>query len=120
MANYKRGKCRYLGRCRRATTTFYRKRHGLRPIILPSWRNAPRYGSPEYFEWRRRWEAMRDIWWPNAFNMMGNWPRAWDILHHNRPRRAKEKMLARQVVKGVLDADNLSWPLSKKPHRYYW
>jgi hypothetical protein len=113
MANFKRHKCRYLGKNRHSSETFYRKRLGLRPYTLPDY---PAWGTPEYYA---RLHA-RDTLWPPQFRRMGNWPRSWDILHHSRPRRAKEKAFARAIVKGAKDPDNVCWPLAKKPHIYYW
>lgn len=119
MANYKRGRPRSQGKGNGLSTVSYRKKHGLKPIILPDW-EPHRWGTPEYFAHQRWRESMRDIWWPEQFNMMANHPRWWDIMHHTRPRRAKEKALTRKVLKGAIDAENVPWPLEKKPHIYYW
>lgn len=48
-----------------------------------------------------------------------NWPRAHDILFHTRPGRRACRRLERKVLAGA-DADGVAWPLSKKPHVYYW
>lgn len=120
MAHYKRGKCRYCGRNRRSSETFYRKRHGLRPIKIPDRGRGHRYSTPEWHAAWDAWRAMMDLAWPDEFNMMSNWPRSWDIVHHTRPRRAREKRLTKAIVAGKLDPDNVAWPLSKKPHIYYW
>ena len=54
------------------------------------------------------------------FAWMCSWPAWWDIIYHRRPMRARGAAIERQVMKGVVDADNAVWPLSKKPHQYYW
>jgi hypothetical protein len=46
-------------------------------------------------------------------------PARWNIVFHSRPRRHLTRLTCRAVVKGV-DADELVWPLEKKPHHYYW
>jgi len=110
MAHYKRGKCRYQGKGRHSSETFYRKRHGLRPIKIPhGW-----WKLPEFADVR-----MKDF-WPDEFNIMSNHPRAHDILFHTRPRRHDERRIARLIRSGRVDADATAWPLEKKPHKYYW
>jgi hypothetical protein len=46
-------------------------------------------------------------------------PSSHNILFHTRPRRREERRLERLVLRGE-DADNMTWPLYKKPHEYYW
>ena len=48
-----------------------------------------------------------------------NWPRWYDKLHHTRPLRRAGKRMERDLLKGD-DPDNLVWPLSRKPHHYFW
>lgn len=48
-----------------------------------------------------------------------NWPRWHDKIYHTRPRRREESKLVREVLKDG-DPDNIAWPLSRKPHEYYW
>lgn len=122
MAHYKRGKCRYNGKCRHASLTFYRKRWGLKPIIVPRFERPP--GSKRWEKvWKEAWLSHRDMVrraWPDEFSMMSNYPRSWDIQFHTRPRRAKEKLVERKIVTGKIDPDEAIFPLSKKPHIYYW
>lgn len=122
MANYKRGKCRYLGPNRSYSQTFYRKRHGLKPIkIRPRWWDVGDLRSFG-FSWpfiRQMMSQMRRDYWPNQFRGRGTAPRSHDIMHHNRPRRNAEKRLAEQVVRDDIDMDAALWPLSKRP-RVYW
>lgn len=47
------------------------------------------------------------------------YPRSHDLLYHTRPGRRAVRHLERAVMKGA-DAEELTWPLSKKPHTYYW
>lgn len=46
-----------------------------------------------------------------------NYPRWWDQMFHTRPRRQEERLLCRLAERDVEDG---IWPLSKKPHKYYW
>jgi len=50
---------------------------------------------------------------------MNNWPAAWDITFHRRPPRRHAKAIAHSIVRGA-DPDEALWPLSKRPHVYYW
>jgi hypothetical protein len=46
-------------------------------------------------------------------------PARWNIEHHNRPRRHRNRLICHDVVKGA-EADEVLWPLEKKPHHYFW
>lgn len=48
-----------------------------------------------------------------------HWPASWDIVFHTRPTRRANKAMTRKVLAGH-DPDGVVWPLSKKPHKYYW
>jgi hypothetical protein len=50
---------------------------------------------------------------------LSGWPRYWDKVMHTRPMRARARRLEQAVLNGA-DPDGLSWPLSRKPHIYYW
>ncbi len=113
MAHYKRGKCRYQGRLRQSSTSFYRKRLGLKPIIVPD-------GPSPWWLWQIWWDQNKRVFWPAHASMMGNWPRGHDIVHHTRPRRAREKRMLEAVRRGRIDPEEATWPLSKKPHVYFW
>lgn len=116
MAHYKRGKCRYLGKNRRSSESFYRKRHGLKPInprTLPWW-------HLRWHEWFPVYQRERDRIWPDEFNMMANWPRSWDIQHHTRPHRARTRKMEFRILRGTADPDAAIWPLYGRPHIYYW
>ena len=62
----------------------------------------------------KKWNkwAKNDYW-------LSNWPKWHDVLYHNRPRRRVDKACLIKALKGY-DLDALTWPLSKKPHKYYW
>lgn len=108
MAHFKRKRCRYLGKGRRSSRTFVRKRWGFKPIKLPhDWWTLD-------IPTRELWPDSTGYWWGNSY------PRHWDIMYHNRPRRAREKRMAHKVVAGRVDYDEAIWPLSKRPHQYYW
>lgn len=48
------------------------------------------------------------------------WYPAWhDILFHRRPHRRATKEVEGKLLRGA-DPDDLVWPVSKKPHVYYW
>jgi hypothetical protein len=47
-------------------------------------------------------------------------PSHWNHDFSTVPRRAKEQKMLREVLKAEIDPDDASWPLSKKPHKYYW
>lgn len=108
MAHYKRKRCRYLGKSRRNSTTFTRKRWGMKPIKIPhDWWDLD-------IPYSILWPTNTGYWWGNSY------PRSWDIQYHTRPRRGREKAMERKVLSGRVDADEAVWPLSKKPHVYYW
>lgn len=48
-----------------------------------------------------------------------NWPKWWDVVYHTRPNRRRNRACEILVMQGV-DPDQIAWPLSKKPHIYYW
>lgn len=108
MAHYKRGRCRYRGKTRRDSQTFTRKRWGFKPIKIPlNW-------------WRL--DIPTEVLWPTntGYFWASGEPRWWTILHHTRPRRAQERALARVALMDRADLDEMIWPLSRKPHIYYW
>jgi hypothetical protein len=120
MANYKRGKCRYNGKCRRSSQSFIRKRLGLKVKTL-TFEEAigdAKYPSAEYFERRLAYYQHRD--WPEWYKWHGSMPRHWNLQHHTRPRRVRERVMQDKVRTGWVDAEEAIWPLSKKPHIYYW
>ena len=50
---------------------------------------------------------------------LAHWPRWHDIVFHTRPRRREETRLLSKVMHDG-DPDMIAWPVSKKPHIYYW
>lgn len=52
------------------------------------------------------------FWWQSE-------PRSHNIVFHTRPQRRKTKRLLTKVLKGE-DPENITWPLARKPHIYYW
>lgn len=38
----------------------------------------------------------------------------------NRPKRHRDNMTLRSVIKGCTDPDEAIWELNRKPHIYYW
>jgi hypothetical protein len=72
---------------------------------------------------RRGWDERRI---KKAHPVLSNWlwlhtwPESYDIIHHRRPRRRKEKNIAHAIVRGIIDPERAIWPVSKKPHEYYW
>lgn len=72
-------------------------------------------GQKRYNKWEaKKFECVgRYYWW------MKHWPRWWDIVFHTRPHRRRAAAITRAVLKGA-DADNANWPVSKKPHNYFW
>jgi hypothetical protein len=50
---------------------------------------------------------------------MSGWPRWWDIVFHRRPHRRRAAVLLGKIKAGA-DPDAIAWPVSKKPHLYYW
>jgi|SRR5882724_6140055 len=122
MAHFKRGKCRYTGKTRQYSQTFYRKRHGLTPIRIPASAEAMRILRIIGFRSdliRAILDQFREHYWPDQFRGRGTAPRAHDIMHHNRPRRHAERELAGKVVRGDVEMDVALWPLSKRP-KIYW
>jgi len=51
---------------------------------------------------------------------LGSWPRWWDVVLHRRPNRAANQELLRRVKSEIVDFEDVSWPLAKKPHNYFW
>lgn len=113
MAHYKRGKCRYHGKTRHCSETFIRRRRGLKPVVIPD--------GPPGREWHPWWQQHKRIFWPSgAYHWYSTSPAWHDILHHSRPRRSKEKRLEKAILAGRIEADEAMWPLSKRPHIWYW
>jgi hypothetical protein len=49
------------------------------------------------------------------------WPKWYDVLFHNRPKRRAEARELRRVVSGYVDIDAGLFPLgNNRPHIYYW
>jgi hypothetical protein len=46
-------------------------------------------------------------------------PSSHNILFHSRPRRREEKHCEHQILRGT-DPEDILWPTSKRPHKYYW
>ena len=47
-------------------------------------------------------------------------PAYWNIQHHSRPRRRRDELRLKAILRGA-DADAVSWELGNhKPHVYYW
>lgn len=108
MAHYKRKHCRYLGGTRRSSQSFVRKRWGFKPIRLPhDWWNLD-------MPIDKLWPTQTGYWWSSGE------PRWHDIVHHTRPRRARERAMAKKAVMDRIDLDGAVWPLSRKPKVYYW
>jgi hypothetical protein len=121
MAHYKRGYPRSTASGHHVSQIAYRKHHGilpLRPRKFDDFLCGAPYGSAEYLEARLRYYEHRD--WPDEFNMMANWPRWWDIMHHTRPARRKNRQTLNRVLREVVDPDGAFWCDGRKPHIYYW
>jgi hypothetical protein len=115
MAHYKRKRPRTTGGAHTSTTSM-RKRHGLKPFILPDWKDAPPHNTLEYLRYREE----RRHYWPDGHWFGRNWPRWWDILFHTRPARRRAKQITRNVMIGKIDPDGAVWPKSHDKHCYYW
>ena len=76
-------------------------------------RKANTAGSSRSYLSHRLGLAPEDVRW------MENWPRWHDKIFHTTPRRHKESMACRSILKGM-DPDTILWPLDRKPHIYYW
>lgn len=122
MAHFKRGKCRYkVHRPIRGSDTSWRARWGLKPVRFPEIEYWPEVRSAEWnamFHPRgRHGNRGRKISGP--YSQMSSYPAWHDILFHTRPLRRATKRCEHKVIQGA-DADDLAWPLAKKPHKYYW
>lgn len=115
MANYKRKRPRTSGG-QHTSVIFYRKRLGIKPVVPLRWENLGSWGSLEYL---RKVRAIRNS-WPSQFRMMRNWPKWFDVIEHNRPRRREDAAVAKAVLCGKIDPDEALWPLSRRPRSYYW
>lgn len=80
-------------------------------------RRRPRLRTRAHYSGRelgRRYSHLSGRWaW------LRHWPAWWDLQFHTRPRRGKIRALERRIMQGD-DPDVIVWPLSKKPHTYYW
>lgn len=56
---------------------------------------------------------------PRPFAWVEESPKFWDLQYHTRPKRSRERMLERAVLKGE-DPANMVWPDGRKPYIYYW
>jgi hypothetical protein len=79
-------------------------------------RRRPRLHTRAHYSRR---ELKRRLTQAGHYAWMRHWPAWWDLQFHTRPRRARTTELERRVLQGD-DPDNIVWPLSKKPHVYYW
>lgn len=77
-------------------------------------RKKPRTKSRKVYD---RWKAKK---LGQEWRWLNSWPRWWDVIYHRRPHRRKAMVITKAVLAGKIEAENASWPLSKKPHRYYW
>ena len=64
-----------------------------------------------------KWESKK---LGNEWRWLSNWPAWWDIVFHRRPHRRRAAKTTRQILLGKVDAEGAIWPVSKKPHNYYW
>lgn len=121
MAHYKRGYPRSTASGHHVSEITYRKHHGIYPLRPKRWKDfrgdAP-FLSPEYREAWLRYYQIKD--WPDEFNMMANWPRWWDIMHHTRPARRKNRQTLNRILREVVDPDEAFWRDGRKPLIYYW
>ena len=67
-----------------------------------------------------KWQAKEIGSGYDKYGWLGNWPAWWDIVFHRRPHRRRAFATTRAVMLGKIDADAAVWPVSKKPHNYYW
>lgn len=128
MAHYKRRKCRRnCPHAIRGSTTSWRARHGFKPVRLTRFEDE--YPHINYWSdrgmWLRALSEHHDQWngppGKSHLGQMNGWPAWWDRLFHTRPKRAATKRLERAVLRGLVDPDDLAWPLgSRKPHNYFW
>ena len=79
-------------------------------------RNKPRLRTSRSYSHRagnRRFGRHHVFW-------MCHWPAWWDIIFDRRPNRRRAAAIKRKILCGMIDADDAAWPVSKKPHTYYW
>jgi hypothetical protein len=79
-------------------------------------RSAVRTASKTYYKWtaKRREDRFGSRSW------LHSWPAWHDIIHHRRPNRRKARVLERALELDRLDPDEAVWPLSRRPHTYFW
>jgi hypothetical protein len=58
-----------------------------------------------------------DNWWNISYNRNPGW---WTNLVETRPKRMRDKLLARKIIKGELDPDEALFELDYRPHIYWW
>ena len=88
-------------------------------ILMGNWELWQPYGGREH------WNALsaipvrhrRALFHKHIFS---GCPRRWNKLFHIRPHRRANKKLCRQIRTNIEQADGLPYPLSHKPHIYYW
>lgn len=116
MANFRRRRPRYATRGNFPTTTVFRKRHGFKPIRIPS---PPNWRAPVC-----KWQAWRALWRhpyaENSYKHEKGKPAWFDRVFHSRPRRAREKRIEAAILRGAVDPDAAIWPLDRKPVIYFY
>lgn len=57
---------------------------------------------------------------PESTYWLGHTPKWWVKMFMTRPRRRRNRLACRAVLKGA-DPDCIAWPSgNRKPHEYYW
>lgn len=113
MAHFRRRRPRYRTPAHHESTTYWRKKAGVKPVRIPEY---PGYKSSQ--SEREAWRLLFRGYPP--YNIHSCDPGVWNRIFHNKPTRVRTRRLAKMVVKGAVDPDNLVWPSNKKPHIYYW
>ena len=113
MANFRRRRPRYKTPAHHESTTYWRKRAGVKPVILPE---HPGFRSPP--EAMEAWRRLFDGYPP--YNLYSHDPGVWNRVFHNKPTRIRTRRVAKLIASGRVDPDDTVWPSHKKPTIYYW
>jgi len=69
-------------------------------------------GSCNYLKRKFAGTDLEWKWWQGS-------PSSHDIIFHHRPKRMEVRLMVQKVLRGE-DVENMTWPLARKPHHWYW
>ena len=109
------------------SNTFKHKKKGFvnaleKEVGVRNWPQRHTHEDPINTEYKRNYNEA-EYWWDDVYgyNLYNSAPGWWCNLMMERPARRKTKNLCKKVVLAELEeAEEIMFPLAKKPHDYYW